>query len=244
MAKGSFQDKKRRQDELISCLRTQSFWTVKNLGEQLNISQRTLMRDLAELRDAGVPINSDRGRGGGISLNGRWGLGRLQMSNTEVVSLLLALVIAETIHSPILLDNLTSIKHRIAASFPYEQRQRIEQLRARIFVGGNASAHILNTYNQPQNQLMPELSQCFIDQKLIEIEYQSEKREVTRRVIEPQMFMLNWPIWYLLAWDQLRGDVRMFRIDRIKQAHKLKQGFSLRKPQDILKGLEDFFDSL
>lgn len=244
MAKGSFKDKKRRQDELISNLRTRSFWTAKELCEQLNVSQRTLMRDLAELKEAGIPIDSDRGRGGGISLNGRWGLGRIQMSNTEVISLLLALVIAETIHSPILQDNLTSIKHRIAASFPYEQRQKIEQLRARIFVGGNASQQVLNTYKQPDNELMPQLSQCFIDMRLLEIEYQSEKQEVTRRVIEPQMFMLSWPVWYLLAWDELRSDVRMFRIDRILAAKKLKQGFTLRKQNDLLRGLEDYFSSL
>ena len=80
--------------------------------------------------------------------------------------------------------------------------------------GGNASQHVLDTYQQPNNDLMPQLSQCFIDMKVLEIEYQSEKLEITRRVIEPQMFMLNWPIWYLLAWDELRNDVRMFRIDR------------------------------
>lgn len=244
MAKGSLKDKKRRQDELLSCLRSQSYWTTKDLCQQLATSQRTLMRDLAELKESGIPIDSDRGRGGGIRLDGRWGLGRLQMSNTEVISLLLALVIAEKINSPILLDNLSSIKNRISASFPHEQRQKIEELRSRIQVGGNASNIVLTSYNEPNNELMPIISQCFIERKMLNIEYLSGKKEVTTRTIEPQMFFLNWPVWYLLSWDQLRQDIRMFRIDRILSAQRVNQSFSLRSQTIAKLDIPSFFATL
>lgn len=244
MAKGSLKDKKRRQDELLSCLRAQSYWTTKDLCQQLATSQRTLMRDLAELKESGVPIDSDRGRGGGIRLDGRWGLGRLQMSNPEVISLLLALVIAEKIKSPILLDNLTSIKNRISASFPQEQRQKIEELRSRIQVGGNASDMVLSTYQEPNKELMPIISQSFIERKLLKIEYLSGKQEVTTRTIEPQMFFLNWPIWYLLSWDELRQDIRMFRIDRILAAQRVNQSFALRSQTIAQLDMPAFFANL
>lgn len=244
MAKGSLKDKKRRQDELLSCLRSQSYWTTKALCQQLSTSQRTLMRDLAELKESGIPIDSDRGRGGGIRLDGRWGLGRLQMSNAEVISLLLALVIAETVNSPLLLDNLTSIKNRISASFPFEQRQKIEELRSRIQVGGSASNHVMGTYQAPNDELMPVISQCFIERKMLEIEYYSNKKEVTTRVIEPQMFFLNWPVWYLLSWDELRQDIRLFRVDRIRAAKKRNQSFVLRKREFSQLDWPAFFAAL
>ncbi|WP_047042664.1 helix-turn-helix transcriptional regulator [Vibrio mexicanus] len=244
MAKSSFQDKKRRHDEILSCLRDQSYWTALELSKRVGTSQRTLMRDLAELRESGIPIESERGKGGGISLRGRWGIGRLQLSSSEVVSLLLALTIAESINSPILQSNLSSIRNRISASFPEHQRRNIEELRSRIQIGGNASAPVINSYDIPNHAAMPVISQAFLENKMLEIEYISETQKVTKRVVEPQILLLNWPVWYVLCWDKLREDVRMFRIDRIKNAEIKNDRFTLRQPNVLLRNLEHFFHNL
>ena len=71
MGKGSLREKKERHEQIIDCLRSEKYWTSERLCNQLDISYRTIMRDLAELKEAGVPIESERGRGGGISIVGR-----------------------------------------------------------------------------------------------------------------------------------------------------------------------------
>lgn len=244
MAKGSLHDKKCRQDEILGSLKAKTIWTTKELSEHLSISHRTLMRDLAELKASGIPIDSDRGRGGGIRLDGRWGLGRLQLNYAETLALLLTLAIAETLKSPLLLDNLTSIKHRISMALPQGQRQNVEKLRARILIGGLASNGVLKTYQKPESAIKNVLSQCFFEMKIMDIEYQSEQQVTTQRTIEPQMFVLNWPVWYLLCWDRLRNDTRMLRLDRIKSAVKIDELFTLRRREHLLKGIEQYFSSL
>ena len=244
MPKGSLIDKKRRQDELLSLLRARSYWTSTELCEHITISHRTLMRDLSELKSSGIPIESERGRGGGIRLNGRWGLGRLQLSSSDVVSLLLALTIAETVRSPILLDNLTSIRNRISSAFPQEQRATIEQLRSRVVIGGQASDPILDSYKPPQALVMPSISEAFLELKKLTIDYSAETEQTTTRTVEPQMLLLNWPVWYLLAWDELRQAVRMFRIDRIHSAKIKSESFRLKSKTLLMEGLENFFTPL
>jgi predicted DNA-binding transcriptional regulator YafY len=203
------------------------------------------MRDLAELKDIGVPIESDRGRGGGIRLNGRWGLGRLQLSSVEVISLLLALVVSEKMKSPLFLNDMTSIKNRISSAFPTEQQKKIEQLRSRVYIGDNSSDKVNANYTPPKESILPIVYQCFIDLRKMEIEYSSDKGELTRRIIEPQLLLLSWPIWYLVSWDELREGVRMFRIDRISSAQILQTNFSIRSLSSLLEGdLSSYFKQL
>ena len=244
LAKGSLISKKRRQDEILGCLQSRTYWTAAQLCEHVSISQRTLMRDLAELKESGVPIKSERGRGGGIGLDGRWGVSRLSMPSKEVISLLLALIIAETLQSPILLENISSIRNRISSAFPYQQRRRIEQLRSRILVGKHASPDVMNSYTTPLNSDMSDITLSFMELRKLKIRYVSEKQELTERLIEPQILLLNWPIWYLLSWDELRNDVRLFRIDRIIQANITNTYFKLRKKQNLVKDFGSYFIEL
>lgn len=202
------------------------------------------MRDLAELKESGVPIESERGRGGGISLDGRWGVSRLSLSSKEVISLLLALAITETLRSPLLLENISSVRNRIASAFPYQQRRQIEQLRSRILVGEHASSSILSSYVTPLDSNMSAITLSFMELRKLRIRYASEKQEVTERLIEPQILMLNWPVWYLLSWDELRNDVRLFRIDRIIQANITDNSFKVRKKQPLIRGFESYFVDL
>ena len=146
MGKGSLREKRERQEQILDCLRSENYWTGDQICEQLQISYRTLMRDLAELKESGIPIRSERGRGGGISIVGRWGLGKLQLNNSEVISLLVSLAISESIKSPIMLDNLSSIRRRISSAFPVEQQQVIAKIRKRILIGDYASKNVLKTY--------------------------------------------------------------------------------------------------
>ena len=232
MVKLSFEQRLNRRERLIGLLRSEDYWTSSLLRERLGVSQRTLMRDLAELREAGYPIDSERGRGGGVRLQGRWGIDRLQLSHQEVVELVLALAVAESMGSPLLTDNLQSLRQKLFQAFPQEQRRRVSSIRKRILLGESAADHIASAYKAPGKKVSEAISEAFLQQRCLEIEYQSEAKGKTRRVIEAHYILLVWPIWYILAWDHLRDAPRVFRTDRVRTTRQSDNSFKLR-PKDL-----------
>lgn len=244
MAKGSLREKKERQEQLVDCLRSEVYWTSQRLCDQLGTSYRTLMRDLAELKEAGVPIETEKGRGGGISLVGRWGISNLHLNNSEIITLLVSLAITETINSPILVDNVRSIKNRISSAFPFEQQQVISKIRKRILIGKFASKNVIQNYTSPRHSVLKDLTDSFFNLKKIEIKYVSTKNEITVRLIEPQMLALEFPVWYFVCWDELRQAVRLFRIDRILSTKKTNEMFKLRNSDIFIDGVNDLFKNI
>ncbi|MEP1551575.1 HTH domain-containing protein, partial [Paraglaciecola sp.] len=134
MAKTNFKSRVERRSRLLGMLRSEQHWTTSDLRVHLQVSQRTLMRELASLKDEGYPIESDRGRGGGVRLAGRWGIERLMLSHKEVIELLLALAIVESLNFPFMTSNLQVIKQKLYQAFPENQRSKVSRIRKRIFV--------------------------------------------------------------------------------------------------------------
>jgi len=229
MINTSFEQRSERRNRLIGLLQSEEHWKTSDLREHLGISQRTLMRELAELRHAGYPIESERGRGGGIRLNGRWGIERLNLNHQEVVELILSLAIMESLQSPLLTSNLKAIKQKLFQAFPQKQRSAVSNIRKRIMIGDNATANVASHYITPPKRISESIAESFLGQICLEIDYQSEAGEHTLRVIEVQYILLNWPIWYIIAWDHLRLSSRVFRIDRIKKARIIDSRFKLRQ---------------
>lgn len=241
MGKGSLKDKNDRRDRILGLLRSDQAWTVGALCDELNISRRTMTRDIEELRASGVPIEAERGKGGGVRLVGRWGVDRLQLTNSEIISLLVALVISETLSPALVATHSKSIRQKIALSFPESQRRHIERLRKRILFGDQASPHVLADYREPNPRLMDKLSDSFFNSQKLHIRYRTEQNRTSDRIVEPHYLLLNWPIWYLLAWDELRDDIRMFRTDRISTAEPLNETFRARPKAAFLESIREYF---
>ncbi len=212
--------------------------TVAELAKEFRISSRTLSRDLALLRERGLPVEADRGRGGRIRLNHMWGIGRLSLSYREAVELLVSLAIAEQLRSPWLIANLTPIRRKLVASFAPDMRQRIDGLRRRILVGGSASAGVLGGFTGVKDGCSEALFRAFLETRLLSFGYRDVEERRTERLVEPQMLLLSYPIWYLVAWDQGRGAVRSFRLDRIERPRVEDQHFHLRMPTVFRAALE------
>ncbi|TDO95795.1 helix-turn-helix transcriptional regulator [Marinomonas balearica] len=244
MINTSFEQRAERRNRLIGLLRSEEYWKTSDLREQLGVSQRTLMRELAELKKAGYPIESDRGRGGGIRLNGRWGIDRLNLSHHEVIELILSLAIMESLKSPLLTSNLKAIKQKLFQAFPQEQRSAVSNIRKRIMIGDNAAANTVSRYTEPAQALSESIAEAFLQQRCLEIDYQSDSGEKTTRVIEAQYILLNWPIWYITAWDHLRSSSRMFRIDRIQNARMIDGYFQLRPIEEFIGAYTPYYKSI
>lgn len=227
MAKTSYLDKKNRHDRLIGLLKSDDFWTAKKLSKFLDISLRTLMRDLKEIQEMGIPIDSERGRGGGVRINQNYGLSKLDLNHKEIIDLLLALSTIEKLNSPIFLQNIKSIKDKIMRAFPPSQKSQVQSLRKRLYIGETASQSVLDSYTTPKLDITDLIHESFFCQSQIEITYTAESKAPLARIIEPHYLVLNWPVWYIIAWDELRNDIRAFRLDRVSKVNKLNTSFKL-----------------
>jgi predicted DNA-binding transcriptional regulator YafY len=227
-----------RLEAVKALLADRDVTTVGDLAADLGVSMRTVQRDIVALRDLGMPIESDRGRGGGIRLEPGWSLGRVHLNESEALGMLLSLTIAEKIGSPLLLDDLRSVRRKVSAAFAPAQSRRIRALRRRVLVGGPASDRVLTTYTPPQASITQGLMRAFLYQHVASIRYQDQSGTVTDREIETQYLYYNLPVWYALAWDRLREDVRFFRLDRLQRIQALAADFRLRPPDPFLKAGE------
>ena len=182
-----------------------------------------------------MPIEADRGRGGGVRLQRQWSFGRLHLDFEEGIDLLLSIALAERLNSPLLLKKLASVRQKLAASFSETHQRKIKTLRSRILIGPAASDRVLQSYRLSGPEQVTKVTRAFFEQRLLEIRYADEANTLTTRRIEPQFLYLGVPAWYLLAWDRLRDDVRMFRIDRIQRATVLETTFRLRDRRPFLQ---------
>lgn len=225
--------------ELITArLKSDDSLVVGDLAREFGVSVRTLTRDIQILRDQGLPVDADRGRGGGVRMHWSWGIGRLALSYAEAVDLLVSLAVAEQIKSPLLMANLGSVRRKLMASFSPSMRRKIDGLKSRIIVGESASPFVLSAFSVPNARVVERLHQAFLMMRKIHIHYRDASGEKTERAIEPQYLLLSYPVWYAIAWDDLRSEVRTFRCDRIERARLLDEVFRPCRFAEVERALE------
>src|SRR5882757_2133145 len=110
-------DRLRRLERLRGLLAAGDHIVAKDLATDLEVSTRTLMRDLDLLRDEGILIDSDRGRGGGVRLSRGHTTGPVYLNAAEAIDVLISLAVAEVTRSPMILANLRAVRQKLAATF-------------------------------------------------------------------------------------------------------------------------------
>ena len=219
----------RRLELITARLKSDDSLVVGDLAREFGVSARTLTRDIQILRDQGLPIDADRGRGGGVRMHWSWGIGRLSLSYAEAVDLLVSLAVADQMKSPLLMANLGSVRRKLMASFSRSMRNRINKLKSRIVVGQSASPFVLSAFSVPNALVVERLHQAFLMMRKVHIHYRDASGGRSERAIEPQYLLLSYPVWYALGWDDLRNEVRTFRCDRIERARLLDEVFRPRR---------------
>jgi predicted DNA-binding transcriptional regulator YafY len=227
MPKSSTIERMKRLDLISARLKSDEALTVSGLSEEFGVSSRTLTRDIQLLRDQGLPIEADRGRGGGIRLHRTWGIGRVNFSYSEAIDLLVSLAIAEQMKSPFFMAELAPIRRKLLASFSPRLKDEISDIKSRILVGEAASHMVLSAFSEPRQPVVEVLHQAFVTRQLLEISYKSIEGRTTRRTMEPHYLLLHSPVWYVLAFDHLRQDIRTFRCDRIEKAKLQEARFNV-----------------
>ncbi len=227
-----------RLDELSLRLSDGEVHSQAALGKQLNVSARTIARDIQLLRARGWAIGGSVGPGGGVNVTARWSADTTVLREQEAMQVLLGLAVSQALGLSGGLE-LAGVRSRLASSFAPADRTRIEQLRRRIRVATPVSNEARATQCTEQPGTRQILLQAFLTMQTLTFSYADAKGQYSQRQVEPQYLIYAWPFWYLIVWDLQRISVRTFRMDRIKDPRATGPSFYLKAPRPFWQACDD-----
>ncbi|MEP3346215.1 MAG: WYL domain-containing protein [Litoreibacter sp.] len=217
-----------RQDAIVRNLRRNSASTIETLASTVGASRSTIIRDIAALRDEGFVIQTEPGRGGGLSLDGSSIQTTARLSVAEVFALIIgvsAMRAAGNLPFSSLADAGLS---KIEKALPIDKVRDLRRLLDCLYVGPLAPQVDTSNLAEMEPDLLPAFEAAFLKGFFLQFRYRDAKGAETTRHIEPQAMLILPPLWYLVAWDPTRKDFRHFRMDRIRDP-QLVEGSSFRR---------------
>ncbi|MGW9127512.1 helix-turn-helix transcriptional regulator [Paenibacillus chitinolyticus] len=198
--------KSRRQIELMITLNTKRRFTAGELAREFGVSKRTILRDLQELTEAGLPLYSEPGAAGGYQMLKEKTLPPILFSENEAVAMFFAYQsLRDYADLPFQPESLSALK-KFTHYLPEETRQRINGLRTRF------------TFWTPQRHVeaphLAGLLEQAVEQRVIRIRYDANTDIVTRKIQPIGIYATN-GLWYCPAYCFERSAIRVFRVDRI-----------------------------
>lgn len=202
-------------------------YNSKQLAEKLEVSVRTIKRDLAALQAAGTPIEGQDGRGGGYRLEGDL-LPPAQFTSAEVAALAIAVCAASEL--PFAADGRTALA-KLARLMNQRQRQELDDLLQRIWIRPRAPAWRART-----RACVRTVDEAVRRGVSLSIDYEDRKGERTRkRRVDPLAIARTGGTWYLLAWCYRSEAGRWFRFDRIQRATLTRQVMKSRPVGEVFE---------
>ncbi|MEM9655892.1 MAG: WYL domain-containing protein, partial [Actinomycetota bacterium] len=193
------------------------------LAEEFDVSRRTIERDLASLRAAGVPLYAERGRTGGqVSLDE---LGSVVVTLTpgEVTALLVA--VAAAADDMPYLDAATEATKRLLDGLGPSTRVGVAELRSRIrtSVPGHTESDEIGADGIQEERTISRRVKRSVETAVqrgvvVNLRYRDRAGDETDRAVDPVGFYQGRDGWFLIGWCHLRRAGRIFRLDRVVSA--------------------------
>lgn len=191
---------------LLMLIRTRERWTASQLAEELEVSVRTIYRDVEALQAAGVPLWTESGPGGGIRILPGWSSQIEALTGDEVAALALAGVPGAA--SEVGLGAVAmSAQLKVRAALPPELAARADRIGERLHLDLPGWFHRPDT-----TEHLTDVAAAVWEGRRIDMSYRRHDRTVRRRV-DPLGLVLKAGTWYLVAAH--RGTVRTYRVGRI-----------------------------
>lgn len=209
--------------ELLSLLQTHRLWSGVELAHRLQVTERTVRRDLDRLRGLGYPVDASPGNDGGYRLAAGAVLPPLVLDDDEAVAVGLRVAADATIAG--IEDTSLRAMAKIEQLLPDRLRRRVSALHTNIStvhwddgVGVAVDLDALST-----------LASACRDSEEVRFDYRRRDGEESRRLVEPHRMVTAGRRWYLVAWDLRRDAWRTFRVDRLADARLAGGGFEPRE---------------
>jgi len=194
--------------ELLSLLQGRRDWPGAELAERLEVSGRTVRRDIERLRDLGYPVESLSGPAGCYRLRAGTAMPPLLLDDDEAIAIAVGLRTAAR-------ASVTGIEETAVRALVKLEQVLPTHLRRRVSALGSATSSPPADGPTVDPQHLTVIAAACRDFEGLRFAYRSREGVDTRREVEPYSLVNLGRRWYLLAWDRLREDWRSFRVDRL-----------------------------
>ncbi len=211
--------------EIVHHLRGRRLTTAAQLSKWLEVSERTIYRDIADLLATGVPIDGEAGVG--YRLRPDFDLPPLMFNRNEIEALVIGARMVESWGGPGLANGARSALAKIAIALPNDKRATLES--SRLFSP--------DFFIHPQmNAQMDALRAAIDERRTVRLTYRDVETRASERRTRPLGLFFWGNAWTLGAWCELRNDFRNFRLDRIVECNVLDERF----PEEPGRRLADY----
>lgn len=193
---------------LLGLLQARRFWPGAELARRLEVTPRTVRRDVERLRSLGYPVRSSAGPAGGYELAAGASLPPLLLEDDEALAVALGLRLAAAGAVSGLEDSGLRALAKLEQVLPARLRRRVRALHGAVVPMAMAGPEV-------DAERLSALAGACRDGVRVAFDYQDRDGRGSEREVEPHAVVCAESRWYLLAWDVGRGDWRTFRIDRI-----------------------------
>lgn len=222
---------------LLELLQSAQLRTVAELAEALGVDERTVRRDVTQLVDLGVPVDSLRGRHGGYRLERGRRVLPLMFSGEELVAVFLGLADAQAAAGGPSVAAQTALS-KIERALPITDAHRIDA--ALSAMTRTAAGHDVAL----DPGIVLTIAESVSLRRLLDLRYRTGDGVPSRRTVHPYGLVAHAHRWYLLAVDPEKGEERTFRVDRIRTARPVPGTFTPPGGDDLAhRLLEHFVDA-
>jgi predicted DNA-binding transcriptional regulator YafY len=223
----------RRADRLFQIIqilqRQKGVITAATIANELEVSERTIYRDIADLMSNKVPIEGERGLG--YMMRSGFDLPPLMFNEEEIDAILLGARMVEAKADPDLARAALDVVSKIEAVLPKDRQQLMRSVRSVVPQDKNSLV--------PVRIDMPVLRDSMRNSEIIEIIYLDLQDNISTREIYPLVTVFIGDVQLLVGWCCLRNGFRNFRIDRIEKMSKTERYFG----HDVVNRLLDYLAS-
>lgn len=197
---------------IITILLRQDKITAPELASRFEVSRRTINRDIETICQAGIPLVTTQGRGGGISIAEGYKISSSLLTSEELQAIFAGL------------GGMDSISERPVSTSVQER------LSGRGCPASCADTFVIDLashYRLTLPQKLETIKAAIQERRCLAFQYFSAKGEC-RRIIEPYRLVFQWAAWYVWGYCQIREDFRLFKLNRLWNLEVLPNIFEPR----------------
>jgi predicted DNA-binding transcriptional regulator YafY len=194
--------------KLLSLLQTRRDWPGEELARRLEVSARTIRRDIERLRDLGYPVDALTGPAGGYRLHAGTAMPPLLLDDDEAVAIAVGLRTAAR-------ASVTGIEETSVRALVKLEQVLPSHLRRRVNALQTATVTLAASGPTVDPEALTAIAGACRDRERLRFDYRGRDAAGSRRCVEPHTLVNLGRRWYLVAWDCDREDWRTFRVDRL-----------------------------
>jgi predicted DNA-binding transcriptional regulator YafY len=219
-------DSAERLLKLLGLLEGRIDWTAEELGRRLEVTPRTVRRDVGRLRNLGYPVEAVAGPGGGYRLGAGGKMPPLLLDDDEALAVALGLRVSTTTAVGGLEDASLSAMSKLEHVLPPRLRKRLED------VSESTISTLSGSPARVDHASLATTANAIRSRVRLRFAYSDGEGRKSNRHIEPARLVHTGRRWYLVAFDLDRDDWRTFRLDRVREPKATGIRIKSRKAPD------------